>query len=90
MDRENFIEKVMRGEKVNLDDVAQNQAQRELKAIQTEAAQRLDDGRRRHTLIISRTSDVKLRCFVNSPAANSKYEESIIKFTRSFQKSSIS
>jgi hypothetical protein len=47
MDRETFIEKVMRGEKLSVGDVAQNQAERELKSIETEAAQRLDDGRRR-------------------------------------------
>jgi hypothetical protein len=47
MDREIFIEKVMRGEKLSVDDIARNQAQRELKAIETEAAQRLDDERRR-------------------------------------------
>jgi hypothetical protein len=47
MDREIFIEKVMRGEKLDVDEIARNQAQRELKSIETEAAQRLDDGRRR-------------------------------------------
>lgn len=46
MDRENFIEKVMRGEKVNLDDVAQNQAQQELAAIEAEAHRRLDEENR--------------------------------------------
>jgi hypothetical protein len=47
MDREIFIGKVMRGEEISVDDIARNQAQRELKSIETEAAQRLDDGRRR-------------------------------------------
>jgi hypothetical protein len=47
MDRETFIEKAMRGEEISVDDIARNQAQRELKSIETEAAQRLDDGRRR-------------------------------------------
>jgi hypothetical protein len=47
MDREIFIEKAMRGEEISVDDVAQNQAEQELKAIEAEAAQRLDDGRRR-------------------------------------------
>jgi multidrug efflux pump subunit AcrA (membrane-fusion protein) len=47
MDRETFIEKAMRGEQISVGDVAQNQAQRELEAIESEAAQRLDDGRRR-------------------------------------------
>jgi hypothetical protein len=47
MDREIFIEKAMRGEEISVDDIARNQAQRELEAIETEAAQRLDDGRRR-------------------------------------------
>ncbi len=47
MDREIFIEKVMRGEKLDVDDIARNQAERELEAIEGEAAQRLDDGRRR-------------------------------------------
>ncbi len=47
MDREIFIEKVMRGEKLDVDDIARNQAERELEAIESEAAQRLDDGRRR-------------------------------------------
>jgi multidrug efflux pump subunit AcrA (membrane-fusion protein) len=47
MDREIFIEKAMRGEQISVGDVAQNQAERELKSIETEAAQRLDDERRR-------------------------------------------
>jgi hypothetical protein len=47
MDREIFIEKAMRGEEISVDDIARNQAKRELKSIETEAAQRLDDGRRR-------------------------------------------
>jgi hypothetical protein len=47
MDREIFIKKAMRGEEISVDDIARNQAQRELKSIETEAAQRLDDGRRR-------------------------------------------
>lgn len=47
MDREVLIEKVMRGEKLDVDDIARQQAQRELEAIESEAAQRLDDGRRR-------------------------------------------
>lgn len=45
--RENFIEKAMRGEEISVADIAQNQAQRELEAIEAEAAQRLDDERRR-------------------------------------------
>lgn len=45
--REIFIEKAMRGEKLSVDDIARNQAQRELEAIETEATRRLDDERRR-------------------------------------------
>ena len=47
MNREVLIEKVMRGEKLDVDTIARNQAERELKSIETEAAQRLDDERRR-------------------------------------------
>ncbi len=42
MEREIFIEKVMRGEEVNLDDVAKSHAQNELIEIKSEAARRLD------------------------------------------------
>ncbi len=47
MDREVLIQKAMRGEKLSVDDIAQNQAERELNSIETEAARRLDDERRR-------------------------------------------
>jgi hypothetical protein len=56
--REIFIEKVMRGEKVNVDDVAQNQAQQELKAIETEAARRLDEENRRREGVEKRESQI--------------------------------
>lgn len=58
MDRENFIEKVMRGEKVNLDDVAQNQAQQELSAIEAEARRRMDEENRRREAVEKRESQI--------------------------------
>lgn len=47
MDREIFIERVMRGEKLELDEVVKNQAQDELKSIEAEAVDRLETERRR-------------------------------------------
>lgn len=58
MNRENFIEKVMRGEKVNVDDVAQNHAQQELKAIEAEAARRLDEENNRREAEERRESQI--------------------------------
>jgi flagellar biosynthesis GTPase FlhF len=58
MDRETFIEKAMRGEEISVDDIARNQAQRELEAIENEAAQRLDDGRRRQEVAERREQQI--------------------------------
>ncbi len=58
MDRENFIEKVMRGEDVKLDEVLRNQAQQELNSIKSEAAQRLDDERRQREVAERRESQI--------------------------------
>jgi multidrug efflux pump subunit AcrA (membrane-fusion protein) len=44
--REVFIEQAMRGEKLGVESIARNQAERELDSIETEAARRLDEGRR--------------------------------------------
>lgn len=58
MDREVFVERVMRGEEVNLDDVGKLQAEQELESIRAEAAQRIDAERRRQAAAELRESQI--------------------------------
>lgn len=58
MDRETFVERVMRGDEVKLDEIVKNRAEQELESIRTEAAQRMDDERRQREAAELRESQI--------------------------------